>query len=473
MRAPVLLCMLCVASQARGEDPPKPPQPSEAEAKQLLVDGDRLAEQADYSGALQRYTEAYHAIVSRIRGQKFSKRVLPNLLTRTELGQEMLRMMEQEYTPEEFALMDASYKVFGLMPSDVNSQELITKLLTEEVAGFYDPDKKRMVLIREDGDKKDPGFLGRLFGAKAAFDRDEQKTTLAHEMTHALQDQLYGLKAMQQGIEKDDDMLLAFSALVEGDATLLMFAEMGGGESDITEMDPEVIRTTFSLMSFMLPVAGGATYRKAPAIFRESLIFPYFQGMVFCLSVAGQNGWPAIHAAYSSPPTSSEQIMHPEKYTQARRDEPQLVTIPALDSAIPASWKHLGGNCLGEFQTSVLLKRLRIGRRAAAGWDGDRYEVYQGPDSEFGLVFVSVWDSNADAAEFAKAYKEYRQPATKDDPSDTKAADEDAGSKKPLIEQHDDRVWVIENFSAESVGKIKTQLENCKFETKSFPSASN
>ncbi len=117
----------------------KPPQPTRQEAEQLVQDGDRLADQADYSGALEKYTEAYHEVVSRIRGQQFTRQVLPKLLTRAELGEEMLRVMDREYTESEWALIDASYKVFGLMPKDMSSKELMAKLLTEEVAGFYDP----------------------------------------------------------------------------------------------------------------------------------------------------------------------------------------------------------------------------------------------------------------------------------------------------------------------------------------------
>lgn len=459
------------ADNVHADDTAGAPQPTEAEAEQLIVDGDRLADQADYSGALERYTEAYHAVVSRIRGQEFSKRVLPTLLTRKQLGEEMLKMMKEEFTPEELDLMDASYKAFGLMPDNVNSGELMTKLLTEEVAGFYDPQKRRMVLIRENEEKKEPGFFSRLLGAKATFDKAEQKTTLAHEMTHALQDQLYDLRAIQKRVEKDDDLALAFSALVEGDATLLMFAEMDS-EGDITNMDPDAIRATFTMMSWMLPVAGGPSLRKAPAIFRESLIFPYFQGMIFCISVTGKSGWPALHAVYADPPTSTEQIMHPDKYTGQERDEPQSVLLPDLASTPGGDWKHLGGNCLGEFQTSILLKRLRSGRRASAGWDGDRYEVFQRTDGSLGLVYVSVWDSEKDAGEFAKAYEEYRQPP--------KARAEGVGdlpatpavpNRIPSIHQQDDRVWIVEGFSAEETQRIEARLSETRLETKQFPPA--
>lgn len=457
MRPGIVSLIVCylLASCTWADDPQNPPQPSKQQSETLIAEGDRLADQADYSGALERYTEAYHSVVSRIRGQKFTTRVMPTLLTRKELGEEMIRMMNQEYTPEELALMDASYKALGLMPVEISSSDLMTKLLTEEVAGFYDPDGKRMVLIREEGSKKDPGFLGRLLGAKPAFDKAEQKTTLAHEMTHALQDQLYDLKALQKRIEKDDDMSLALAALVEGDATLLMFAEMDG-TGDITELDPEVTRATFSLMTWMLPVAGGATYRKAPPIFRESLIFPYFQGMVYCLALSGKKGWPAIHAAYSDPPASTEQILHPEKYMAESRDDPQTVTIPDMSSAVDAAWKHLGGNCLGEFQTSIMLKRLRSGRRAAVGWDGDRYEVFQHTNGKLGLVFVSIWDSELDARQFADSFKEYR-----------KAPDFDAAT----VHQQGDQVWVIEGFSPSETVSLKGLLPDCRFENKTFPKA--
>ena len=446
MRTLSLIALCLFASFACAQDAP---QPTKAEAEQLVQDGDRLADQADYGAALEKYTQAYHEVVSRIRGQKFTRRVLPNLLTRKQLGEEMLKVMDREYTPEEWLLMESSYKVLGLMPYDMSAKDLMAKLMTEEVAGFYDPDGKRMVLIREDGPAKDPGFLEKLLGAKPAFDKESQKTTLAHEMTHALQDQLYDLLKLQKSIEKDDDMTMAFSALVEGDATLLMFVEMDGG-SDVKEMDPEVIRTTFSLMSFMLPVAGGATYRKAPAIFRDSLIFPYFQGMVFATTLAGRDGWPGVHAAYQSPPTSTEQILHPSKYTSDERDVPQEVVLPELKELLPANWKHLGGNCLGEYQTSILLKGVRGSKRASEGWDGDRYEIYRNENEQLALVWVSIWDSSEDADEFAQAFKTKR-PTT------------------PLVKVNQDQVWIVEGLPANIAAKIEAALSETKFGEKKFP----
>ncbi len=516
--------LLIACSSAASLHAQQPAKLSPKSIESLKQDGDRLADQGDFLGALEKYTTAYLGVVSSIRGQDFSENVVPNIYNRQELGKEMLQMMKEEYTDEELELMDSSYKAFDLIPRDMDSQKLITQLLTEEVAGFYDPAKKRMVLIVEDGPAEEPTWLGKLFGAKSAFDKDEQKTTLAHELTHALQDQLYGLRDLQKRIEKDDDMATAFSALVEGDATLLMFVEMGDAQ-DVRDMDPDAMRATFNIMSFMLPLAGGDAYRKAPPIFRDTLIFPYFQGMIFALTAARENGWEGIHAIYSNPPVSTEQILHPAKYLDpAKRDMPQSVTIPQLTNIVGEDWKHLGGNVLGELQTSILFKRVVGGRQASEGWDGDRYEVFKSTNGELGLVSVSVWDSERDAQEFAEAYRKYRTPvatrskqipvapstdsenepaavapseekieadtttesaddgestANADDAtirSDEELRNDKAGPLEPrllTLEVHADQVWIVEGFSAETRSAIISLLDSCEIKEKTFPTAAH
>lgn len=441
----------------------KPPKLNAIQIEELTRDGDRLADQGDYLAALGKYTQAYLGVVSSIRGQDFSMPVTPSIFNREQLGLEMLEQMKKEYSAEDLLLMDASYKVLGLISPDLDSEKLITQLLTEEVAGFYDPDNKRMVLIVEDGPKKDPGWLGRLLGARPTFDKDEQKTTLAHELTHALQDQLYDLNAMQEGIEDDDDMLVAFSSLVEGDATLLMFAE-AQGSGDIRDMDPEAMRITFNLMSWMLPLAGGEAYRKAPPIFRDSLVFPYFQGMIFTLSVAAQEGWPSVHQAYQDPPLSTEQIMHPDKYLDPNsRDVPRRVLIPDCSGSMGEAWKHLGGNCLGELQTTILFKKVVGGSRAAEGWDGDRYEVYQRDDGKLAMLWVSVWDSQEDAQEFEIAYRKMRES----NPFGSQAVF--AAEAVRSIVRQDDRVYIVEGFTDAEAQKLSAQIQESQFEEKRFP----
>lgn len=459
----------------------KPAKLSQAKIQILTRAGDRLADQGDFQGALNKYTQAYLGVVSRIRGQEFERNVLPNIFSREDLGKEMLRLMDEEYTPEELELMDCSYKVLGLVAPKLDCKELMTQLLTEEVAGFYDPDSKKMVLIVEDGPVEDPGWLGRLLGAGPAFDKDEQKATLAHELTHALQDQLYDLNKMETPIENDDDMLLAFSAIVEGDATLLMFAE--GQDEDLSDMDPESMRAAFRLMSWMMPLAGGDAYRKSPPIFRESLIFPYLQGMLFVLSQAGEGGWESVHELYSRPPESTEQILHPEKYiTGSNYDSPQKVTLPDILPLVSDNWNVLGDNCIGEFQMSIMLKRVRGGSIAARGWDGDRYTVFQSDDGDLAEISVSIWDSVQDAEEFATAFLRYRKVlGSKSESPELDSeellhgiGDEEqevfAKNSVRMISTSQDRVFVVEGFDASTTEKVmRKMIEETTFEQKRFP----
>src|SRR5205807_3703962 len=115
------------------------------------------------------------------------------------------------------------------------------------------------------------------------FDKDENKTVIAHELTHALADQNFDLDTMQKAVKLDDDRDLALSALIEGEATLTMMgAQMEDWDgSKIGAVPAAGLERAFSLMMPFMPLAGGASLREAPVILSQSMIFPYFRGMVF------------------------------------------------------------------------------------------------------------------------------------------------------------------------------------------------
>lgn len=422
-------------------------------AEKLIEAGDRMVDRMEYQEAVENYTLAYMTIVSMIRGQSFQEAVEPTLMTRPELAAEMRKQFDVDYTPEKIQMEEGSYKAFGFIPPTFDLKATMIQLLTEEVAGFYDPRSKAMVLIRGETLAQQPGFLGKLLGEKPTFDKEDQKTTLSHELTHALQDQLYGLKAMQDRIAGDDDMSLAFSALVEGDATLVMFGEMGrqeGNFESVTEMDPEQTKLMFGIMKWMLPVAGGKTYRKAPPLFRDTLVFPYLSGMVFNLHLAREGGFGRIHETYKNPPVSTEQILHPEKYAKDI-DMPFAIAIPEIEHAVGSDWKLLGSNCLGELQTSILLKSVPGGGQAAVGWDGDRYYTFQHSNGKLGLVWYTTWDSERDAKEFEQAIT--RLQAGKDCRVGLRGQD----------------VWMILGFDAQEVAPFEALLQQVEKTEKRFP----
>jgi hypothetical protein len=150
-------------------------------------------------------------------------------------------------------------------------------------------------------------------------------------------------------------------------------------------------------------MGGGKTLKSAPSIISETMTFPYLRGMVFCARLANEGGWKAVDEAYKNPPVSTEQILHPEKF-RAKPDFPMLIDLGELRPGPP--WKEVGRNVLGELQTQVMLGRQ--GASAAAGWDGDRYAVFEGSSGKLGLVWFSTWDTEDDAREFARAYARYQ-----------------------------------------------------------------
>jgi hypothetical protein len=125
--------------------------------------------------------------------------------------------------------------------------------------------------------------------------------------------------------------------------------------------------------------------------------------MIFCAALANEGGWKAVDEAYKNPPVSTEQIIHPEKF-RTKLDLPTIIDLGELKAG--AGWKELGRNVLGELQTSVMLRRM--GSRPAAGWDGDRYAVFERPAEKLGLVWFSTWDSGSEARQFAQAYTRYQ-----------------------------------------------------------------
>ena len=131
--------------------------------------------------------------------------------------------------------------------------------------------------------------------------------------------------------------------------------------------------------------------------------------MLFRSALQIEGGVEAINRAFEKPPTSTEQILHPEKFT-GTRDEPKAVTLPVLSSA---EWRLIGSNVLGEFGIRALLT-TQLGfaeaQSAAAGWGGDRYQVYErGAGGPLGLVWESVWDDEHEAEEFADAYRRFAE----------------------------------------------------------------
>jgi hypothetical protein len=140
---------------------------------------------------------------------------------------------------------------------------------------------------------------------------------------------------------------------------------------------------------------------------KETLVFPYLQGLLFVRAAKARGGWDAVSRLYRALPASTEQVLWPEKYF-GERDEPTPVRLPDVGRLLGPSWRRIDSNVLGELGLRVALRGpegSESGNAPARGWDGDRYELYEDRRGGTALVHVSVWDAEPEAEEFARAWR--------------------------------------------------------------------
>jgi hypothetical protein len=271
-------------------------------------------------------------------------------------------------------------KALGLLPPDASLKDLDVQLLSSQVAGLYDPDTKTMDVVSKTGQ------LGPI-----------EQITYAHEFDHALQDQNFGLKKLGLDDTSNSDRALARLSLPEGDATLLMslWAE--------TSLTPGQL---LLLAQEANDPSQTAILSAMPDDLKETLLFPYEQGLTWVSDLYATGGWAAVDAAYADPPDSTEQILHPDKW--ASHEAPIAVTIPAsLPSKLGAGWTMPLTDTLGELQFRIWLEQAgklptAQAESAAAGWGGDRIALVE-KGGTFGIAIITKWDTPADATEFAAA----------------------------------------------------------------------
>lgn len=318
---------------------------------------------------------------AKLRELRIKSPVQGTYLARKQFQDRQIELLGKEYPPAELRAEERVLKAFGLIPQSTDLRKLYLELHTQQVAGFYDMETDEVYVLN----------TGKRLNAHGEI-------TYAHEVVHALQDQHFDLQALIEPIEdKNDDAMLAFSALVEGDATVL--------QSIYLVSKPEIMSRVAK--DIKKEQRGLRQVKNLPPLIVQTASFPYAAGQNFVMSLRQGGRWDGVNAAYNDPPTSTEQILHPEKY--AAREEPATVRLPDLASTLGPGWKKLTENTFGELQTRVLLEgqgKARQALAAAAGWNGDRFALWVHGDQEV-VAWQTVWDSETDAGEFAAAMREY------------------------------------------------------------------
>ena len=332
--------------------------------------------------------------IQNLRELSFRSSVPVIVMTPDQAEQAIREEIAREYTDEQLKTEGEAGAMVGLYPRGIDLKAESLKLLKSQIAGFYEPHRKEMILV---SGNLDIGFRDRL--AEFMIQRDlAGEMLLAHELTHALQDQHFEVDQQLDKLDDDDDRQLALKSVAEGDATLAGLGYAAGKMNDET-VDILVARLDQLPAQFAVQTAG------VPEALSEPLIFQYSAGAHFVGEAFHRGGWKAVDELYRNPPQSSQQIMHPAFYF----DHPVLpanITIGGYQQVLPG-WQRDYENSLGVLMLQVILKR-NFGPdapevRLADRWAGDRMLVLR-KGSSLTILWVVFFRDDRSAQRFAAAY---------------------------------------------------------------------
>ncbi len=310
-----------------------------------------------------------------ITGLSVQHPVKSGIVTKEQVQSYIQQHLKEDSTSQQLHAQEVALKQFGLLPADFELKTFLVKLLTEQATAYYDHQRKQFYIA----DWTPMPVL---------------RPAMIHELTHALQDQQVGLEHFlrQDGLNQDEQM--ARVAVVEGSGMLAMTEYL------LSRRDPEELKA----MVASLDLKQFAVFQEAPSYLRESLLFPYTAGAQYIRWLVEKKGKAAYTAALDNPPRSTAEVLHPGRTVPPAED-----LEPPDDLPLPAGYKLLDSNVLGELEVRVLLKQYideETAHRLAPTWRGFRYAVYENQTrSDAFLVHRSSWRDAAAAAAFADAYR--------------------------------------------------------------------
>jgi len=321
--------------------------------------------------------------VSHLTGLPVKRKVQGEVVSREQIRSYIAQQLKETTSSEQLHAQEVACIKFGLLPAGFKLEKFLLDLLAEQATAFYDPKTKKIYL-------SDWTPL------------DAEKPAIAHELTHALQDQHTDLQKYMDNKTMSQDEEAARQAVVEGEGVLAMMdytlAPMGRRAVDLPNLAEMMESVTKSgLVEFPI-------FSAAPAYLKEGLLFPYTSGMVYAQAKSKTYGAEVYAALLDHPPHSTHEIMHP--------DAPAVPVVelqaPEIPAAARTGYKKLDSNVLGEFDISVLLKETLTAEAAktiAPAWRGFHYDVYENAAGQVLLAHRSQWKDAASAQAFGEAYR--------------------------------------------------------------------
>jgi hypothetical protein len=363
----LLLFAACEVAAQQAKPPASLPPPTTAQSAEFMQAADEVL-----------------AEMSKLISLPILSPLKKSMRSREEIRAYLLQKMNEDKDEDKRYADQKTMEKFGLLPKDYPLQDTLVKVLTEQVAGLYDPDSQEFFIA----DWNSPA---------------DQRMVMSHELTHALQDQHFHIDKWTDAAKPNDDAELARDAVLEGSAMAAMLDYQLGGQGsirDLGDFDPSML---------MGDADSSPELSKAPMILQDELLFPYLAGTKFAQQVLKTSkGWPDFPKVFAKPPVSTQQIMHPDMYFHDV--VPPKIKLPETAGLISADWKKLDENDMGEFGLLEVFKQYLAKDRAAelaATWSADRYALYENQkDKRDMLLFDVRLASDVDAARFFGAYGE-------------------------------------------------------------------
>lgn len=373
-------------AQPLEEDPDSNVHAADAEptppADEPASDPDRAQRAGEVEAMARRITQE----VADRRNLALTGEFAVELIDRAGVRDFVREALYEELTREEILLFGRIEAALGVLPVGSDGEQVLLDLYETGVLGIYDPKRKTLLI----GDFVGSAELGRVIG---------------HEGAHGLQDMHFDLGALSKPNKGRSDLDTAKTFLIEGDAEATYLAWVSGS-SGLAAIGDDLLALQADL------VLGVDETMVRHAALTRKLQMPYTEGTAAMVRLAREQGFAAIDALYAELPTSSEQLLHPDKL--AAREAPLAITIDSapLLALIP-DHREVWQDEIGEAGLLAMLAETESpsrARAAAAGWGGDRFVVLErqtDPAAAPLLVGVIAWDSEAEAKQFEPSLRTY------------------------------------------------------------------
>jgi hypothetical protein len=480
-----MLAPLCLAQTgAQAPAPPTQAAPPVSGSQKAAPEASEQKISPQEAEELFRSVDEILKFSSQDSGLPIKHEVKRHLTSREEVVSYLQKQMSEDKDAKRLQRSALVLKKFGLIPDDFDLSSFLVTLLREQVAGYYDYKTKTVNLL---------DWVG----------VEQQKPVLAHELTHALQDQSFGLEKWMKAGDVDldnikqptwddiqkDEVSSARQAVVEGSAMVVLVDYMLAPFHQSLLTSPQMVKTLKEGM--LVGTDQSPQFQNAPIFLKEALTFPYRYGIDFISQLLSSGGKEkAFAGAFENPPNSTRQIMEPKTYLSGEKIPPMSLPDFATDFK---DYKRFDVGAMGEFDVAVLVDQyagVDASREIYPEWRGGYYYAVQpkgDPSGPLGLMYASRWSSADSAEQFAAIYAEslktrYRHVHEAVDSGAATKVDLDSEEKLTgkhiwlteqgvvMIEVRGDTVLVTESLDQDVTDKLERDVFPASFAEKGITS---